>query len=175
MRGWHGALMAVAVAVILPACGGGSAGPTTPATPAPTPTPIAQPTPTPTPTPCVDGACGNTNTVVRVRFRLYLVLDASGSPVSPTPDPVRGVLREPLPAGYRVRFDVVGEDSRGRETNGQKNIRWVVTEGEGNVEDLGIREEGFQRDYRLRTPGPFSVYVEFDGVASNSIAITIVP
>lgn len=110
--------------------------------------------------------------MTRVRFRLYLVFDANGDLVSPTPDPVGGVVREALPVGYRVRFDVVGEDSRGRETNGQKNITWIVTEGENRVEDMGIREEGFQRDYRLRSPGRFSVYVVFDGVASNSIVIT---
>ena len=173
MKGWQRAVAAAVAASVLPACGGGSAGPSTPATPSPTPTPIAAPTPTPTPTPCVEGACGNTSTVVRVRFRLYLVLDASGNPVSPTPDPVRGVLREPLPVGHRVRFDVVGEDSRGRETNGQKNINWIVSEGADAVEDLGTREEGFQRDYRLKSPGRFSVYVEFDGVASNSIEITV--
>jgi hypothetical protein len=173
MKGWRYAVVAMAAA--LPACGGGSTAPVTPSTPTPTPTPIAAPTPTPTPTPCNDGACGNTNEVVRVRFRLYLVLDASGNPVSPTPDPVRGVVGEPLPVGHRVRFDVVGEDSRGRETNGRKNITWVVGEGEGSIQDLGIREEGFQRDYRLVAPGRFSVYVVFDGVASNAIVITVAP
>lgn len=174
MRRWHWLVM-WAAALALPACGGGSAGPTTPATPAPTPTPIAQPTPTPTPTPCVEGACGNTNEVVRVRFRIYLVFDKEGDLVEPTPDPVRGVLREPLPVGYRVRFDVIGEDSRGRETNGKKDITWVVSEGESSIELAGIREENFQRDYRLVAPGRFSVYVVFDGVASNAIVITVAP
>jgi hypothetical protein len=164
----------MAAGLAVPACGGGSAGPTAP-TPTPTPVVVATPTPTPTATPCVEGACGNTNEVVRVRFRLYLVLDRNGNAVSPTPDPVRGVLGEPLPVGYRVRFDVVGEDSRGRETNGQKNISWVVSEGQGLVEDLGSREENFQRDYRLVSPGRFSVYVVFDGVASNAIVITAAP
>ena len=173
MRRWQWAVVAVGLA--LPGCGGGSAAPQTPSTPAPTPTPVVIATPTPAPTPCADGACGNTSEVVRVRFRLYLVLDRNGSAVSPTPDPVRGVVGEPLPVGYRVRFDVVGEDSRGRETNGQKNITWVVSEGPQFVEDLGIREEGFQRDYRLLAPGRFSVYVVFDGVASNAIVITVAP
>jgi hypothetical protein len=125
---------------------------------------------------CPDGACGNTNTVVRVRFRLYLVFDQNGDIVSPTPDPVRGVLREPLPVGYRLRYDVIGEDSRGRETNGQKNINWIVTEGAHLVEDLGYREDGFQKDVRATAAGgPYSLYVVFDGVASNSIAVTFVP
>ena len=173
MRRWHWAVMVAGLAV--PACGGGSATPNTPSTPAPTPTPVVVATPTPAATPCPDGACGNTNEVVRVRFRIYLAWDKSGNLVEPTPDPVGGVLREPLPVGYRVRFDVVGEDSRGKETNGRKNITWIVTEGQDVAEDLGIREEGFQRDYRLAKAGRFSVHVEFDGVASNSMVITAVP
>ena len=108
-----------------------------------------------------------------MRFRLYLVFDQNGNVVEPTPDPVRGVLREPLPVGYRLRYDVIGEDSRGRETNGQKNITWVVTEGANLVEDLGYREEGFQKDVRAAVAGgPYSLYVVFDGVASNSIAVS---
>ena len=167
------ATMAAAVLAVLAACGGGSAGPTTPATPAPTPTPAPLPTPSASPTPCTDGACGNTNAVVRVRFRLYLVFDQNGNVVEPTPDPVRGVLREPLPVGYRLRYDVIGEDSRGRETNGQKNIQWIVTEGANLVEDLGYREDGFQKDVRAAAAGgPYSLYVVFDGVASNSIAVS---
>jgi hypothetical protein len=166
---------AVAALALTAACGGGSAGPTTPATPVPTPTPAPVPTPTATPSPCPDGACGNTNAVVRVRFRLYLVFDKEGDVVEPTPDPVRGVLREPLPVGYRLRYDVVGEDERGRETNGQKNISWIMTEGQSLVEDLGLREEGFQKDVRALAPGKFSLYVVFDGVASNSIEVTFVP
>ena len=173
MRRWHWAVMVAGLG--LPACGGGSAAPQSPSTPAPTPTPVVVATPTPTPTSCPDGACGNTNEVVRVRFRIYLAWDAKGNLIEPTPDPVRGVLREPLPVGTRVRFDVVGEDERGRETNGKKNITWLVTEGASNVEDLGSREENFQRDYRLVTPGRFSVYVVFDGVASNAIVITAAP
>jgi hypothetical protein len=160
----------VVAGAVLAACGGGSSAPATPSTPAPTPTPVA--VATPTPAPCPDGACGNTNEVVRVRFRIYLVFEPDGDLVTPTPDPLRGVLREPLPVGYRVRFDVIGEDSRGKETNGKGNVRWIITEGEQLVEDLGTREDGFQRDYRLAAPGRFSVFVEFDGVASNSIEIT---
>ena len=171
MRGWQWAVIVAGLG--LPACGGGSATPQSPSTPAPTPTPVVVATPTPTPTTCPDGACGNTNEVVRVRFRIYLAWDPNGTLMEPTPDPVRGVLRDPLPVGTRVRFDVVGEDSRGRETNGQKNIRWIITQGDGLIEDLGTREEGFQRDYRLTSPGRFSVFVEFDGVASNSVEITV--
>jgi hypothetical protein len=169
------AAMAMAVLAVAAACGGGSAGPTTPATPAPTPTPAPQPTPSPSATPCPDGACGNTNAVVRVRFRIYLVFDKDGDVVEPTPDPVGGVLREPLPVGYRIRYDVIGEDSRGRETNGQKNIQWIVTQGAHLVEDLGYREENFQKDVRgIAAGGPYSQYVVFDGVASNSIVVSFV-
>lgn len=170
---WFARRVAVAGALAVSiGCGGGAAGPSNP-TPTPTPTPV--PVPTPTPSTCVEGACGNTNAVTRVRFRLYLVFDKNGDLVTPTPDPVRGVLKDPLPVGYRLRFDVIGEDSRGKETNGQKNITWIVTEGASLVEDIGMREEGFQKDVRAVAPGTYSLYVVFDGVASNSIVITFVP
>jgi hypothetical protein len=175
MRTWrHSVVLAGAGLAFLAGCGGGSspAGPATP-TPAPTPTPAA--TPSPTPTPCVEGACGNTNAVTRVRFRLYMVFDRNGDLVTPTPDPVKGVLKEPIPVGYKLRFDVIGEDSRGKETNGQKNITWIYTEGANRIEDIGLREDGFQRDVKVAAPGDFSVYVVFDDVASNSIAIKFVP
>jgi hypothetical protein len=168
----HRTLVAGAGFVLLAGCGGSS-----PAGPAPTPAPTATPAPTPSPTatPCVEGACGNTNAVTRVRFRLYMVFDRNGDLVTPTPDPVRGVLKEPIPVGYRLRFDVIGEDSAGKETNGQKNITWLYTEGASRIEDIGLREDGFQRDVKAASPGDFSVYVVFDGVASNSIAIKFVP
>jgi hypothetical protein len=175
MRTLLKAKLAWAVLAVSAACGG-SAGPTTPIAPTPTPVPAPTPTPTPTPAPCPDGACGNTDTVVRVRFRLYLVFDQNGDVVSPTPDPVRGVLKEPLPVGYRLRYDVIGEDTRGKETNGQGKIDWIVTEGADLVENIGYREDGFQKDVRaVKAGGPYSLYVVFDGVASNSIAVSFVP
>jgi len=167
------AVLAGAGLALLAACGGSS--PAGPVNPTPAPTATQAPTPAPTATPCVEGACGNTNVVTRVRFRLYLVFDRDGDLVTPTPDPVRGVLKQPIPVGYKLRFDVIGEDSRGKETNGQKNITWLFTEGANLIEDIGLREDGFQRDVKVTSPGAFSVYVVFDGVASNSIAFTFVP
>jgi hypothetical protein len=156
------------------ACGGGAAGPNTP-TPTPAPTPTPTPAPAPTPTPCPEGACGNTNAPVRATLRLYLMWDPAGDLVEPTPDPVRQVLQQPVPVGSKIRFDVVGRDANDRETNGQKNITFVYSEGANLVEDVGVRENGFQKDVRVAAPGRFSVYVVFDGVASNAIAFTFVP
>ena len=48
-----------------------------------------------------------------------------------------------------------------------------MTEGANLVEELGYREEGFQKDVRAAVAGgPYSLYVVFDGVASNSIAVS---
>ena len=163
--------LASALAVSL-ACGGGSAGPSNP-TPTPVPTPT--PAPAPTPTPCPDGACGNTSAVTRVRFRIYLMWDPAGNLVGPTPDPVRQVLQEPVRVGSKIRFDVVGRDTNDKETNGQKNIKYIYSEGPNLVEDIQIREDGFQKDVKVAAPGKFSVYVVFDGVASNSIRFTFIP
>lgn len=162
---------ASALAVSL-ACGGGSAGPSNPT---PTPVPTATPAPAPTPTPCPDGSCGNSNAPVRVTLRLYLMWDPAGDLVEPTPDPVQQVLQQPVRVGSKIRFDVVGRDANDKETNGQKNITWLYTVGASRVEDIGLREEGFQKDVKVASPGDFSVYVVFDGVASNSITMKFVP
>jgi hypothetical protein len=166
---------AVAVASVLAvslACGGGSAGPSSP-TPTPVPTPT--PAPAPTPTPCPDGACSNSNAPVRVTLKLYLMWDPAGKLIEPTPDPVRQVLEQPVRVGSKIRFDVVGKDANEKETNGQKNITYIYGEGRNLVEDIGLREDGFQKDVKVAAPGQFSIYVVFDGVASNSITFTFVP
>ena len=173
MRRWQWAV--VAVGLTLPGCGGGSAAPQSPSTPAPTPAPTPTPVVIATPTPCPEGACENTNAPVRVTLRLYLMWDPAGNLVEPTPDPVQQVLREPVRVGSRIRFDIVGRDANERETNGQKNITYVYTLGPELVEDVNVREEGFQKDVRVRAPGTFSVYAVFDGVASNSIRFTFIP
>ena len=176
MRVWARTAATVAVLAMVAACGGGAAGPSTPTpTPAPTATPAPAPTPTPAATPCPDGSCGNTNAPVRATLRLYLMWDPAGDLVEPTPDPVRQVLQQPVPVGSKIRFDVVGRDSNDRETNGQKDIAFIYSEGASLVEDIGLREDGFQKDVRVAAPGRFSLYVVFDGVASNAITFTFVP
>ena len=172
MRSFAQAVAVASALAVSLACGGGSAGPSNPT---PTPTPVPTPTPAPTPTPCPDGACSNSNAPVRVTLKLYLMWDPAGKLIEPTPEPFQQVLREPVPVGSKIRFDVVGKDANEKETNGQKNITYVYSEGRNLVEDIGIREEGFQKDVRVVEPGRFSVYVVFDGVASNSILFTFKP
>jgi hypothetical protein len=112
---------------------------------------------------------------VRVTLRLYLMWDPAGNLVEPTPDPVRQVLEQPVPVGSKIRFDIVGRDANEKETNGQGNVTFIYSEGPNLVEDVNVRADGFQRDVRVVAPGRFSVYVVFDGVASNAIAFTFVP
>ena len=160
--------------LLLASCGGGGAtGPTVTPAPVATPTPIAQPSPSPSPapSPCPDGACGNTNTVVRAQLRLYLVMDEAGKLVEPTPDPVRQVLEQPLPVGWTLRLDVSGRDANGDETNGRGQIEWFYS-GQDLI-DTNTRSP-WMRDVKIVKPGTWSVYVVFDGVSSNSITFTFV-
>jgi hypothetical protein len=147
-----------------------SSDPTAPSVPTPTPTPVAA-----TPAPCAEGACGNTNAVVRATLRLYLVWDKDGKVVTPTPQTEKQKVLVPLAVGSKFRLDLVGRDANDKETNGQKNITYVYSEGAELVEDIQMREDGFQKDVKVVAPGKFSVYVVFDGVASNSLVFTFVP
>lgn len=157
-----------ALVLFATACGGGSS-PGAP-TPAPTPTPTPTPAATPPP-PCPDGACGNTSPVVRTQLRLYLLFDDKGKLVEPTPDPVKQVVEEPIPVGYRIRLDVTGRDAEGRETNGKGQITWFYSDDDMVGTDP---RSAWQRDVTVLKPGKWSVYVIFDGVGSNDLNFTFV-
>lgn len=164
-------LLAMGMAALLAACGGSGSITTPPVTTTPPSTVGSQPSPTPSPssTPCPDGACNNTNAVVRAQLRLYLLFDQNRVVVTPTPDPVKQVLEQPLPVGYTIRLDVSGRDANGDETNGKGQIQWFYS-GQDLV-DTDMRSP-WQRDVTIVKPGQWSVYVNFDGVDSNSIAFT---
>jgi hypothetical protein len=163
-------MMAAGLAATLAGCGGGGSI-TTPPTPTTTTTLRPQPSPTPSPeaTPCPDGSCGNHKEVVRASLRLYLLFDQNRVVVNPTPDPVKQVLEQPLPVGYIMRLDVSGKDENGDETDGKGQIQWFYS-GQDLV-DTDARTP-WQRDVTIVKPGQWSVYVNFDGVDSNSIAFT---
>ena len=163
-------------------CGGGgspvSPGPSNPTptpAPAPTPTPVASSSPTPSP-PC-DGCeppVTNRNPVARVILKLYQCFDRNNQPTF-CPDPVKQVVNEPIPVGYRIRLDVTGRDADQHDTNG-------VSNGEGIVfiySDPTFVEENimsnWQRKLLILKPGKWEVYAVFDGVASNSLAFTFIP
>lgn len=165
-------------ALTLAACGGGSSGPTTPVTPAPTPTPVPQPTPTPTPTPdpaCTVGLCEapttNTNPVVRAQLRLYQLFDDNGTWVQPTPDPVKQVVKEPIPLGYTLRLDVVGRDADYKDTLGRQEIEFSYSDPE--MVQVSIQSD-FQRKLKVLKPGKFVVHAVFDGVGTNDLNFTFV-
>jgi hypothetical protein len=166
-------LLPMGMTALLAACGGGGSVTTPPVgnTPPTTlaPSPAATPTPSPSATPCPDGSCGNHNAVVRSQLRLYLLLDDKGNLVTPTPDPVRQVLEQPIPVGYTLRLDVAGRDANGDETDGKGQIVWHYS-GEDLI-DTNMRTP-WMRDITVVKPGQWSVYVTFDGVDSNSILFT---
>ena len=151
----------------LAACGGGGS-PTL--TPTPTPTPVPQPTPTPvpTPSPCEHGSCGNNTAVARATIRIYMMFDENGEPVA-VPDPTKGVVSEAIPVGYRFRLDVTGRDTNGHETDGRGQITWHYS-GQDLV-DIDARTP-WQHDFTVTRPGPWTVYVVFDGVGSNDLVFT---
>jgi len=163
-------LLVTGLTAALGGCGG-SASPTVPPTPTTTTTLRPQPSPTPSPsaTPCPDGACENTNTVVRAQLRLYLLFDDQRVLVTPTPDPVKQVLEDPIPVGYTLRLDVSGRDANGDETNGKGNIQWFYSGDDLIHTDV---RSPWQRDVEVAKPGKWSVYVVFDGVGSNDLSFT---
>jgi hypothetical protein len=161
------------------ACGGGSSSPSTPSTPVPTPKPSPTPDPNPTPTPdpsatpCTVGLCEpettNTAQPVRVILRLYQVFDKEGNWVLPTPDPVKQVVKDPIPVGYTLRLDVTAKDAQDKDTLGKKDITFIYSDPEMVQESI---QSDFQRKLLIKKPGPFTVFVSFDGVGSNDLRFT---
>lgn len=167
--------------VALAACGGSN--PVSPPVTLP-PTPLPQPTPTPTPTPPLGGAdcqpggdCStNKAPVIRAVLRLYRLFDNRGQWFLPTPDPVKQVVREPIPVGFTMLFDVTGRDKDNKETLGPtgdgSGIVWYLDPPDA------VAEGGFgspwQHKYVVAKPGPFTIFVTFDDVGSNDLRMTFV-
>ena len=162
-------LLAASLLALTFGCGGRT--PTAPVVVAsPTPAPVPSPTPSPSPSNCPDGACGNKNTVARTQLRLYLLFDENRDLV-PAPDPVKGIVGDPIPVGYTVRLDVTGRDTDGRETDGRGDIEWFFSD-DSVVDD--IERTPWQHDLKILKPGKLIVYVVFDGVGSNDLQFTFV-
>jgi hypothetical protein len=159
----------------LAACGGGGAAPTAPPTPTPTPIPPpATPTPSPTPDPaCGQGLCEDptTNTAppVRVILRFYQLFDANGAWVQPTPDPVKQIVKEPMPLGYTIRLDLTAKDKDEQPTNGMGHVDFAVSDP--TMVDIAISGD-FQRKIKILKPGQWEIFGTLDGVASNSLGFT---
>jgi hypothetical protein len=166
-------------------CGGSSpSAPVGTVTPTPIPTPTPTPTPSPSPTVPPGGAdcqpggdCStNKNPVVRVTLRLYRLFDNRGQWFLPTPDPVKQVIREPIPVGFTLLLDITGRDKDNIETLGPSGdgsgIAWYLDPPDA------VLEAGFpspwQHKYTVVKPGPFTVYTTFDDVGSNDLKMTFV-
>lgn len=159
-------------------CGEGMT-PTTPppavALPAPTPEPTPVPTPSPSPSPaCEFGDCEPPTTrrtpVNRVFLVAYLCRDPFNQPI-PCPDPNGGTFR----AGSRVKLDVTGKDSSGRDTHGVsggEDIFWWYSDPNNIDEHIA---SNWQRNITFLGPGQLQVQVSYDGVYSNELYFNIVP
>jgi hypothetical protein len=137
--------------------------------PAPTPTPAPEPTPTPLPAPpacpepCEEPVT-NDSPAARLNIRLYILTDEHG-------ELVRGYDTEAIPVGWRLTLDATAKDSQGRETNGEKVVRWFV-------DNDGIVQVGGSHLHQLkvtpRAPGRIEVSARQDGVSSNTLKFRFV-
>lgn len=161
----------LALACLLAACGGGASSPVTPpatvavATPTPVPA-VASPTPVPEPAcapPC-EPPVDNNNPAVRLTIRLYIVTDDEGRQVSDWDPEMIGV-------GWHLTLDATAKDAEGRETNGDKVVRWFI-DNEALVKVGG--QHLHQTKLTPRAPGQIEVYAKQDGVTSNKLRFVFV-
>jgi len=155
----------------LPACGGGpnGAAPVTPivATPTPTPAATAAPTPVPAPTPTCDEcepAVESNTPATRLTIRLYILTNDKGKQI-------RNYDPEKIPVGWHLTLDAVAKDVEGRETNGEKILRWFI-------DNPGLVEQGGNHPHQTKiTPtaeGQVEVYGKQDGATSNVLRFVFV-
>ena len=111
----------------------------------------------------------NTAPPVRVILRFYQLFDANGNWVQPTPDPVKQVVKEPMPVGYTIRLDLTAKDEQDQPTNGKGTSDFVVSDP--TMVDISISGD-FQRKIKILKPGKWEIYGTLDGVASNSLGFT---
>lgn len=163
-------LPALAAAALLAGCGGGTstpvavAPPTTVAAATPTPVPITQPTPPPCEDPC-EPPVDNNNPAVRLTIRLYILTDDEGRQVFDWDPEMIGV-------GWHMTLDATAKDAEGRETNGDKVVRWFI-DNEALVKVGGSHLH--QTKLTPRAPGQIEVYAKQDGVVSNRLRFVFVP
>lgn len=157
---------------LLAACGGGTSGPepitppvTTLASPTPTPVPVTSPTPPPPVCEDCEAPVDNNNPAVRLSIRLYIVTDDDGRQVSDW-DP------EQLGVGWHLTLDATAKDAEGRETNGDKVVRWFI-DNEALVKVGGSHLH--QTKLTPRAPGQIVVHAKQDGVESNRLRLVFVP
>jgi hypothetical protein len=162
-------LVSLAALAVLSACGGS---PTMPAIVSPTPAPTAAPTPAPTPapvatpTPCdeCEPAVESNTPATRLTIRLYILTNDKGKQI-------RNYDPEKIPVGWHLTLDAVAKDADGRETNGEKVLRWFV-------DNPGVVEQGGNHPHQTKlTPteeGQVEVYGKQDGATSNVLKFVFV-
>lgn len=166
--------LALIASSLLAACGGGTSTPgavTPPVTVAaatPTPVPaVASPTPVPSP-PCeppCEEPVDNNNPATRLTIRLYIVTDDEGQQIFDW-DP------EAIGVGWHLTLDATAKDAEGRETNGDRIVRWFI-DNEALVKVGG--QHLHQTKLTARAPGQIVVYAKQDGIESNRLRLVFVP
>jgi hypothetical protein len=166
-----GRLLTAMALALLCGCGGGGSAPLAPAPPAPAPTPAPTPEPTPTPTPSppscsepCEAPVTNNNPAARLSIRLYILTNEDGQLV-------RDYDTEAIPVGWRLTLDATAKDAQGRETNGDRVVRWFV-DNEGIVQLGGSHLH--QIKVTPQAPGRIEVYARQDGVNSNTLKFRFV-
>jgi hypothetical protein len=142
------------------------------ANPHPVPPTATSPSPTLDPT-CTVGLCEppttNTAQPERVLLKLYQLFDEKGQWALPTPDPFKQRVKEPIPVGFTIRFDVTGKDADGNPTNGKEQLDWIYSDATMIADSI---QSSFQRKVKVLKPGKWELYVLFDGTPSNSLGFT---
>jgi hypothetical protein len=164
--------LALAAAGLLTSCGGGTSAPEpivppatiAAATPTPVPAASAAPTPQPCPDPC-EPPVDNNNPATRLTIRLYILTDDEGRQVSDW-DP------EAIGVGWHMTLDATAKDAEGRETNGDRVVRWFI-------DNEALVKVGGQHLHQIkltpRAPGQIEVYARQDGVDSKKLRFVFVP
>jgi hypothetical protein len=138
--------------------------PITVAAATPTPVPAAPP---PSTTPCEDceAPVDNNNPATKLTIRLYILTDDEGRQLSEWDPEMIGV-------GWHLTLDATAKDAQGRETNGDRVVRWFI-------DNPGLVREGGQHLHQTKltpvAPGQIEVYAKQDGVVSNKLRFVFVP
>jgi hypothetical protein len=89
--------------------------------------------------------------------------------VLPTPDPVKQVVKEPIPVGFTLRIDLTAKDADDKATNGKGDVSFDISDP--TMVDIALSGD-FQRKIKVLKPGKWEIFGILDGVASNSLGFT---
>lgn len=155
-------VIVVPVPVPVPTSGPAPVPDPAPNNPNPNPTPNPNPNPTPRPTPPPANP-GNTGSTVKIGAKVYF-LERNGQLVAGSEHATEALV------GDRIHLDATAKDAQNLPTTTQGPPRWTYS-------DTGIVSVSGGNPWTpvmlARRPGVISVYVEADGVRSNTVTVSI--